>query len=341
MTMQTTAPAEGPKVREYLIGLAGGCVLTLAALAGGFGILAWSDRLAAPPITKIEHLDEKLRFLRNHREIDPSLVVVGSSMAWRQFDGAPFAAQLGEGHVLNGATAFLKVHQTRFLTNFYMDHFPRIKTIMLMLGPPDFQDCTKIPAELFDTDDASGYVFEQDSPATFYMRYFSAAHYLRRARDYEAREVPMIGDLFMDGYGSGPVQRPAAMKKGLRYGRLVFDGACTDALMKLLPEITARGIRPVVVFSPVNPEFRRRYPGTMRRLQAVIARVRKEADPTIEILDTSESDFRSPEYFDAVHLQWAAVQRYSRQLARLVLPEASSAAVPPGQPTAAPRGSQP
>jgi hypothetical protein len=330
--MQTTATAADPKVRNYFVGVIGGCVLTLAALAAGFGLLAWTGRLAAPPISKIEHLDEKLRFLRNHPEIDPSLVVVGSSMAWRQFDGAPFAARLGPGHVLNGATAFLKVHQTRFLTKFYMDHFPRLKTVLLMIGPPDFQNCSTIPAELFDPVDASGYVFEQDSPASFYMRYFSALHYLRRARNYQERETPLIGDLFMDGYGSGPLQRPPEMMKGLRYGRLHFDGACIDNLLAMLPEIAARGIQPILVFSPVNPEFRQRYPDTMRQLRSVIARVRKETDPKVEILDTSEGEFRAMDFFDAVHLQWPAVQLYSTQLAKLVLPQSAKASVlPPGQ----------
>lgn len=339
--MQTTASAEDPKVRNYFIGLIGGCVLTLAALAAGFGTLAWSGRLAAPPISKIEFLDEKLRFLRNHREIDPSLVVVGSSMAWRQFDGAPFAAQLGQGHVLNGATAFLKVHQTRFLTTFYMDHFPRLKTVILMLGPPDFQNCTSIPAELFDRDDASGYVFDQDPPAAFYMRYFSPAHYLRRARNYGEREIPLVGDLFMDRYGSGPMQWTPGMMRGLRYGKQRFDSACVDALMTMLPEIAGRGIRPVVVFSPVHPEFRQRYPDTMHHLRAVVARVRKAADPGVDILDMSESDFPPSDFFDAVHLQWTAVQRYSSQLAQLVLPDAANAAVrPAGQHIAAPQGNQ-
>ena len=48
-------------------------------------------------------------------------------------------------------------------------------------------------------------MFEQDSPANFYMRYFSLVHYLRRAREYEEREIPVIGDMYMDSYGSGPI----------------------------------------------------------------------------------------------------------------------------------------
>jgi hypothetical protein len=321
--MEDKQPVTNASFGSYMIGLLGGGLLAMAILGAGFGLLAWSDRLAAPPITKIEHLDEKLRFLRNNRGIDPSLVVVGSSMAWRQFDAEPFAAKLGQEHVLNGATAFLKVHQTRFLTSFYMDNLPHLRTVILMLGPPDFEDCTSNPADLFDPDEARGYVFEEASPAPLYLRYFSPAHYLRRARDYEKRQVPMLGDLFMDSYGSGPMQWTPEMMTGLRYGDQHFDRACTRELLTLLSEIKGRNIRPVVVFSPVHPEFRQRYPETMRQLKQVAAQA-KAGIQTSDFFDMSESNAQASDFFDAIHLQWTAARVFSEQLARLVLPGRSS-----------------
>src|SRR5215210_7742538 len=149
-------PTEIP-TRSYYVGLLGGVLIAFAMIVGGLGLLALIDRLPAPPITKVEFLDEKLRFLREHQDLDPTLAVVGSSMALRQFDGRPFASRLGQKQVLNGASTLIKVHQTRFLTSFYMQHFPKLQTIMLMLGPPDFENCTTTPANLFDLDDASGY----------------------------------------------------------------------------------------------------------------------------------------------------------------------------------------
>ena len=77
------------------------------------------------------------------------------------------------------------------------------------------------------------------------------------------------------------------MTKGLRYGDLHLDTACISALLAMLPEIAARGIRSVVVFSPVNPEFRQRYPGTMHRCGRSSPGMRKEADPKVAILDNS------------------------------------------------------
>jgi hypothetical protein len=326
--MEDKQPAAVANFRSYLTGLLGGGLLTLAALGAGFGALAWSDRLAAPPISKIEHLDEKLRFLRRNPEIDPSLIVIGSSMAWRQFDAEPFAAKLGQGHVLNGATAFLKIHQTRFLTSFYMDSFPRLRTIVLMLGPTDFQNCTSIPADLFDPDEVRGYVFEQDSPAPLYLRYFSPAHYLRRARDYEERLVPMRGDLFMDSYGSGPMQWTPEMMKGLRYGDQDFDRACIHELHKLLSEIKSRNIRPVVVFSPLHPEFRQRYSETIQQLKQIAAQVKAEIQAS-DFFDMTENNAEAADFFDAIHLQWTAARVFSRQLVSLVLPgQIADGAVP-------------
>jgi hypothetical protein len=327
--MEETRPTADGSFRSYWIGLLGGGLLTFAAIGAGLGFLAWSNRLAAPPITKLEFLDEKLRFLREHPDLDPTLMVVGSSMAWRQFDGEPFASKLGQGRVLNGATAFLKVHQTRFLTSFYMTHLPELRTIILMLGPPDFENCTTVPADLFDPEDASGYAFERDFTAPLYIRYFSPALYLRRARNYQQRQVPLLGDLWMDKYGSGPMQWKPEMIKELRYGEQRFDHACTDALLAMIKDIKAKGIRPVLVFSPVHPEFRRRYPETMHQLKQVAAQAQAEVRPGVDLFDMSESEFPASDFFDAVHLQWTAVQRFSGRLANLVLPSRAAARTRP------------
>jgi hypothetical protein len=318
--METTTPASDGNFTKYLAGLLGGGILTLACLGASLGLFAWSGRLAAPPITKIEFLDEKLRFLRDHREIDPSLIVVGSSIAWRQFDGEPFAARLGQNRVLNGATAYLKVHQTRFLTTFYMDHFRRLRTVVLMFGPTDFENCTSTQANLFDPEEGSRYVFEHASPASFYMRYFSPAHYLLRASNYDERQVPLLGDLFMDRYGSGPMQWTPEMIKGLRYGQQRLDNACIASLLTLLEEIRARNIRPVVVFAPVHPEFRRLYPESILQLKQVVAQVTAEGGQNGDVFDMINGNFQTSDFFDAIHLQWTAVQRFSKQLADLVLP---------------------
>jgi len=327
--MEVKPPIVEVPIRSYYVGLLGGALVALAMIVGGLGLLAWMDRLPAPPITKVEFLDEKLRFLREHQDLDPALVVVGSSMALRQFDGQPFASRLGQKQVLNGASALIKVHQTRFLTSFYMEHLPNLHTIVLMLGPPDFENCTTMPANLFDLQDADGYAFKHDMAAPLYLRYFSPVLYLRRARNFQERRVPMTGDFWMDEYGSSPLQWTPEMIRGLRYGALNFDRSCVDTLLQLLTEIKAKDIRPVVVFSPVHPEYRRQYPEAIQRLKEVGGRVAGELREGVDFFDMSESDFEAADFFDAVHLQWTAVQRFSGKLVDLVLPSKAAASASP------------
>ncbi|MFC1459322.1 hypothetical protein ACETIH_21975 [Microvirga arabica] len=240
-------------------------------------------------------------------------------MAWRQFDGEPFASRLGQRQILNGASGFLKIHQTRFLTTFYMEHFAHLKTIILMLGPPDFENCTSEPAELFNLDDAGGYAFGHDLAGPLYLRYFAPVFYLRRVRNHEGRWAPLTGDLWMDKYGSGPMQWTSNMMDGLRYGALRYDSACTDALLAMLSEIKAKGVRPVVVFPPVHPEYRQRHPETIPRMKQIAERIGEQVREGVDFFDMSESGFGSSDFYDAVHLQWPAVQRFSQKLAELVL----------------------
>ncbi|MDP8920143.1 MAG: hypothetical protein M3O00_14885 [Pseudomonadota bacterium] len=256
-------------------------------------------------------------------------MLIGSSMALRQFDGRPFASRIGQQHVLNGASTLINVHQTRFLTSFYMEHLAKLQTIILMLGPPDFENCTTTPANLFDPEDASGYAFKQDIAAPLYLRYFAPVLYLRRARNFQERRVPLKGDFWMDEYGSAPMQWPPEMMRGLRYEALKFDRSCVDGLLQTLTDIKAKGIRPVVVLSPVHPEYRQKYPEAIQRLKEVGGKVGAELREGVDFFDMSESDFEAADFFDAVHLQWAAVQRFSDKLADLVLPSKAAASASP------------
>jgi hypothetical protein len=326
--MEMKQPAAELPIRSYFAGLLGGVLLAFALVVGGLGLLAWTGRLPAPPITKVEFLDEKLRFLRERQDLDPTFVLVGSSMALRQFDGQPFASRLGQKHVLNGASTLINVHQTRFLTSFYMEHLAKLQTVVLMLGPPDFENCTT-PANLFDPEDASGYAFKQDIAAPLYLRYFAPVLYLRRARNFQERRVPLKGDFWMDEYGSSPLQWTPEMMRGLRYEALKFDRSCVDGLLQTLTDIKAKGIRPVVVLSPVHPEYRQKYPEAIQRLKEVGGKVGAELREGVDFFDMSESDFEAADFFDAVHLQWTAVQRFSDKLADLVLPSKAAASASP------------
>src|SRR3546814_12579416 len=104
----------------------------------------------------------------------------------------------------------LKIHQTRDLLEFYLDHFENVGTVLILTGPPDFADCTRQPAALLDHEDAGAYAFDRWPEAYFYFRSFSPPRSLRTAVRLARRRVPFRGDLFLDHYRSGPhdVQMP-------------------------------------------------------------------------------------------------------------------------------------
>ncbi len=307
-------------MRSYWIGNVTGVVAFLGIMAGAISYFSYINRMPAPAMTVVQQLDEKLRYLRERPDLNPKLIAVGSSITWRHLDGKPFTDRLGEGSVLNGGTALLKVHQTRFLANFYADHFSRLQTLMVMLGPTDFRDCSSVPAQAFNTDDADGYAFERHPSLFYYLKYFSPMTYLRSIYNFQRKHVPFTGEMWTDEYGSGPILRPDSMRKGLRYDAIQFDKPCIDALHNLVSDFTTRGIRPVIVFPPIHPEYRQLFPQTIADLKAVAEQLRISTDGKTQIIDLVEEPIYLEEFFVAVHLQWPAVHRLSQKLTEAMFP---------------------
>ena len=53
-----------------------------------------------------------------------------------------------------------------------MNNLPQLQTVMVMLGPTDFKDCSSVSAELFNSDDASGYAFQRHASLIYYLEVF-------------------------------------------------------------------------------------------------------------------------------------------------------------------------
>ena len=331
-------------MRRFALGILAGALLVYGGLAAGYGALAaiWPGRLPAPAISRLVPLDEKLRFLRRNEHLDPRVLAVGSSITWRQIAGGEFApAAGGAGAFLNGATGYLRIHQTRDLLEFYLTHYPNVRTVLLLTGPPDFENCTAEPAALLDHDDAAAYAFEGAPDFYFYLRYFTPQRYLRSAMTLDRRTRPLTGDLFLDRYGSSPLEVPDEMLVGLRYGGVELDPACVAALERLSRELAGRGIALVLVFAPIHPEYRREFPKVVDKLRRLAETLegRPAGNRTvINLID--EGSFGAGDYFDAFHLQWPAVRRLSRQVAAAMPAPAGATggqiAVPETRPAARP-----
>lgn len=317
-------PPSTPGMKHFGIGiLAGfagvvGCLTALGVALASFA----PERMPAPAISTLVHLDEKLRFIRAHATLDPTILAVGSSVTWRQLDGQPLERLAGAGGFLNGGTAMLQTHQTQALTRFYLDNFPRVKVLLVMVSLPDFSDCTTAPRRMLVTEDAARYAFDHWPAAYFYFRYVSPQRYLRMAMTRAGRQTPLTGDLYLDDYGSGPLQVPEEQKRGLRYDEIRGDPACVPPLERLVSDTLARGVQVSLVFPPIHPEYRARYPEVTAWLSEVAERLKSTArvyGNRVTVVDLIDDPAYQPrDFFDAFHLQWPAVKVLSQQVAAAI-----------------------
>jgi len=128
------------------------------------------------------------------------------------------------------------------------------------------------------------------------------------------QQTPFTGELFLDRYGSGPLQVPTSMRRGLRYGAIEPDPTCVAELIALSRDLAARHRRLVLVFTPLHPDYRRAYPGVASWLAEIAAQVESAtgADRTHVVSLHDHPDFAAPDFFDAVHLEWPGVKRLSK-----------------------------
>lgn len=308
------------ELKLFGIGILAGFVALVGGLtAVGVAIARFApENMPAPAISSLVHMDEKLRFIRERPALDPTILAVGSSVTWRQVAGGAFDAVAGGGGFLNGGTALLQVHQTRTMARFYLDHFSNVRTLLVLISLPDFSDCTIQPERLVALEDADRYAFGDWPAPYFYFRYVSPQRYLRTAMTLPERRTPLTGDLYLDAHGSGPLQVSDTMKRGLRYGKIAHDPACIAALDGLIADTNARGVQLVLVFAPIHPDYRMRYPADTAWLSGVASRVAaavKRGGKKTTVLDMiRDQTFAGQDFFDAFHLQWNAVKVLSERI---------------------------
>jgi hypothetical protein len=285
-------------------------VLTLPALLVGAQHSIFQFRpmnMPPPAVSQVEALDFKFRHLRNRRDLHPDVIAVGSSMTWRHFDGEKFEAHSGLSF-LNGGTSFLRVHQSRYLADFYVEMYDADYFVMLT-SLPDFEDCTTIPASLFNRDDVKDYVTGTRPEWFYYLKYLTLARYVRTGLELPKRMEPLEGDLWQDEYASGPLHVP---DMGLRYGRQDFDPECLRQLHLMSDDLAQAGRRFLVALIPVHPAYLQKYSDTQERLIALHDQIQTSLRSNgHDIVMLADDSYLADDFFDAFHLQWPAVQRLS------------------------------
>ena len=308
--------------------------LTVLALLGVYSALlaALSLLHILPPPAIVNELcaDEKLRWIRQHHSGQPNLLIAGSSIAWRDIDALRLVQRNPRTRPLNGGMCLAQVNQTDFVARYLVRHLPSVHTVVTVLGPDDFADCTHARSRLFNPATADAYVFGDDWPYRFYLSQFDPLALIRNARQiraWHAGETP-FDSLEITRYGDGPL-RTEGSRGGLLYAPTgQRDPACVASLHHLAAWLDAGGRQLFVAMAPVSPEWTARDDRDGHRHAALAADIGKALHGTSAAFwdGTAAFDGKPGDFTDAVHINWPAAKRYSSLLAQALFP-----AKPPAQ----------
>jgi hypothetical protein len=312
--------APKPVPKRYLVAL-------LGSLAGSFALfyvflfgLGATGHLPPPSFANSICVDEKLAHLRAQPPVSPNLLVIGSSIAWRHFDGDVVRQDNPQARPLNGAFCGLTANQSTFAGDWLLQHYPDVREVLMIASPHDFEGCGRHPSAVFDKADADRFVFGGDSPWPYYIKYFAPGALLRNASGIAAKRAggEVMDPLVFDRYASGPMET-TSVRDTLLYGPVQhFDQACFDALERFAREMRRTGRRLMVASTPMHPAWKRLNDPANVMQDAFGARLRQVLTPLGgEFWDGDGARVvGEPAFYDGIHLRWSAVAPYTAALSR-------------------------
>jgi hypothetical protein len=317
----------GSSSKAYVAAFLGGVVAMVVAVVASLEFLqAFApDHLPPPAISNRIDLDEKLLFIRRHRDWEPTTLGIGSSITMRSLDGAPFSEGLPQrNRFINVAFGGAQLHQVQTTGLFYLDLFPTVRTVIQLVVPPDFQDCTTVPSELFDPADARAFALGKMSPVQAYLKYFNPHELIPQAFQIAAARRNTSGGavggrLYTDPFGSMPMTmspREARRRHDVLYTETpALDPACFRALIDWSRQVQLRGVRLVIVVPPFSPIFLRQIDGAPEYIDAFVQKLRSALRNTpAALIDERPIAFGDEAYADAYHLLWPAARVFSRHV---------------------------
>lgn len=307
-----------PAMLTYLVALFVGGLLTLTTMAGCLLTLKATHNLPPPQFSNSLCVDEKLAWMRQVPPRDPNFLVVGSSVAWRHFNGPAAIEQAPSLRPYNAGFCGARISETFKITRWLVGRLPTIRHILLIASPLDFENCSKDDPTQFSINDTDNYIFGGASAARYYVRYFDPITLLANARIVRAARADMatMDPLVQDQYGDGAAE--PTRSRGLFYGRVQPDASCFAALHGIATALARDGIAFDVAMTPVHPDWDRKFGGPAfwsvfnRQMQASLAGTHGR------LLHVPYRP-RIDAWYDAVHIRWSATAGLTEAFVRAAL----------------------
>lgn len=304
---------------SYMVTIAATVAVLFVAYGGALAALNRAGALPPPAIVNEVCADQKLQWLRENPPDNPNLLVVGSSIAWRDIDSWQFVRRDAAARPLNGGLCHASANQTAFMTHYLLGHLPSVRTVVFVAVPQDFTDCAQTPARLFDPATADAYVFDRQWAYRFYISQFDPVSLVRDATAIRAMRdgSNVLDSLVMSRYGDGPLH--TTDHRGLTYGAIKgYDPACFAAVRQMARSLAAGGRHLFVAAGPVNPLWSAQYDKSGRSRAGLADGIRAALRGINGAVfwDGATAFAESPsEFTDAIHINWLAAGRYTALLA--------------------------
>jgi hypothetical protein len=261
-------------------------------------------------------VDEKLAFFNKQPAVDANFLVIGSSIAWRNFDSSVVAQLVPHARPMNGGFCGLYLNQISFVTVWLLEHFPSVNEVVLLASPVDYEDCGR-PDKIFDPTDAGKFAFERQSKWAFYLRYFDPVSLMRNMKllaQSRARLAKYGASMQFTDYGDGPLD--TTRDRGLYYETIGKpDPNCFSTLRSLAQKLAKENRRFIVVTAPIHPKWKELYDadGKLRHeLEVGIIAALEGTGAEYWNGDVS-GRLDSAAFTDAMHLRWSAVRVFTER----------------------------
>ena len=314
--MDERSPENIP-VRSALHYALGACVGAGTLLIFYVGIIFTLNRtgnLPPPPLSNSLCIDEKLKFLRENSNISPTILITGSSVAWRSVDSSLLQHDLPGQKILNGSLCGQKANQTANTTDWLLKHYSSIRTIVMLAVPQDFTLCHNVPSTPFPLSAADEYVFGKNKtsfPLRFYFQFFdpiSLQHNAHHVAGQRRNEIP-LDPLVITSTGDGPLNTVVSRATMGEGPLLPYDPVCYNALNHMEQVAKDNGLRFVVALLPVKQAWEKLYDPSHQRRYELVEHIKQDIIKSYGEEVDLENRVALPEgaFTDAVHIRWSAV----------------------------------